>query len=363
MGIDSNDLLSIISRSPASQSPPLDFDEPPETEDQIPLERHGSLLLLAARAAGAILFASSAHPTPPLPVFPDLAQIFSNFLASGDSLEADVLRQPQALVDSLLALTVHATQSSIAAPSSDAEFKDFVVTLTICTARQSHGIVRQIPASIVNSNPSSTTQFKVIRQILENKSLWSVHDSAISWVKDEIIGTKPSESPEDIFHDPLWFWSIFPLLLRPVDLDTSPKNLVDSWARLTRIEGPSLHSALNLYFLLLSSDDLRNRLQLEKTVKYFRSTVLIPLRQLFRIFESDLAANGGDGLIEAAVGEEMCQAGIAQSVGLIGLTLDQIEEVINEHFGTDDADLKEYSSDEEALVAEIRKKTEGLSSN
>jgi hypothetical protein len=50
-------------------------------------------------------------------------------------------------------------------------------------------------------------------------------------------------------------------------------------------------------------------------------------------------------------------------VGLIGLTLDQIEEVINEHFGTDDADLKEYSGDEESLVAEIREKTEGLGLN
>jgi hypothetical protein len=104
-------------------------------------------------------------------------------------------------------------------------------------------------------------------------------------------------------------------------------------------------------------------LQLEKTVKYFRSRVLVPLRQLFRAFEGDLAAKGGDGLIEAAVGEEMCHVGIARSVGLIGLTLDQIEEVINEHFGTDDADLKEYSIDEKVLVAEISKKTEAFGSN
>lgn len=360
MGIDNNDLLSIISRPPAVQAPLLDFDVHPETADQIPLERHGSLLLLAARAAGAILFASSAHPTPPLPVFPNLARIFSNFLTSGDGLEADVMDQPRALVDSLLVLTVHATQSSVAQPSSIDEFNNLVIALTTCTAQQSHAIVRQIPARIVHSNPSAVARFTVIRQILENKILWYIRDSAISWLKDEVIGSKPSESPEDIFHDPLWFWAIFPFLLRPIDLDASPKSLVASWSRLTQDAGQYLHSALNLYFLLLASDDLRNRLQLEKTVKCFHSRVLVPLRRLFRAFEGDLTANGGDGLIEAAVGEEMCQAGIAQSVGLIGLTLDQIEEVINEHFGTDDADLQGFSEEEEAVVADIRKKTERL---
>ncbi|CEJ58215.1 hypothetical protein PMG11_06881 [Penicillium brasilianum] len=359
VGIDSNDLLSIISRSPEHQASQLDFDELPEIADQIPLERHGSLLLLAARAAGAVLFESSARSPPSVPVFPDLARIFPHFLGSSDNLEEVAFGQPHALLDSLLALTIHATQSPVAVPSDDAEFENFLFILTACTARQSHGIVRQIPAIILRSHPSPTARFKVIREILENKRLQSVRDTAISWLKDEIISTKPSESPEDVFHDPLWFSSIFSLLLRPVDADHCSKNLVESWSRLTQSEGPSLHSALNLYFLALSSNDLRDHLELEKTVKYFRTQVLVPLRQIFRAFESDLTAKGGDGLIEEAVGEEMCQFGIANSVGLIGLTLDQIEEVINEHFGTDDADLKEYSTDEEARVAEIRKQSEG----
>lgn len=54
----------------------------------------------------------------------------------------------------------------------------------------------------------------------------------------------------------------------------------------------------------------------------------------------------------------MCQVGIDRSVGLIGLILDQIEDVIAEAFGTDDADLKDFTETEEAKVAEIRKETE-----
>ncbi|KAI2789530.1 hypothetical protein POX_d05023 [Penicillium oxalicum] len=342
--------------------PPLDFDEPPEKVDDIHLERHGSLLLLAARGAGATLYKTSTNPMPALPVFPDLARIFSNFLGSSENLEEVAFGQPHALLDSLLALTVHSTQSQITTPSRDAEFAQFLMSLTACTARQSHGIVRQIPAAIFHSHPSSTTRFQIVRRILEDKRYLSIRDSAISWFKEELLDTKPSESQETVFHDPLWFWSIFPLLMQPVDVEdaTAASKLVVSWSRLTQTEGPSLHSALNLYFLLLSSDDLRNRLQLEKTVKYFRSQVLNPLRQVFRTFENDLSSKGGDGLIEGAVGTDMCQAGLTRSAGLIGLTLDQIEELINEHFGTDDADLQKYTADEEASVEEIRKKTAGL---
>jgi hypothetical protein len=42
---------------------------------------------------------------------------------------------------------------------------------------------------------------------------------------------------------------------------------------------------------------------------------------------------------------------------LIGLILDQIEDVIADAFGTDEADLKAYSEEDEARLAEIRKET------
>jgi hypothetical protein len=294
---------------------------------------------------------------PPLSVFPDIAAIFSNFLGESENVDEVAYGQPQALLDSLMALTVHAMQNPIVTPSSEKEFKDFVVTLTACTARQTHGIVRQIPTTIVHSHPSSTTRFKLVRTILEENSLLSIRDSAITWLREEITGHDGHESADTVFHDPLHFWVLFQLLFSPVKTATSA-NLLDSWMRLTQSQGPALHSALNLYYLLLSSPSLRDTLQLEKTVTFFRSQVLDRLRQLFRAFESDLAAKGGDGVIESAVGEEMCQIGNARSVGLIGLTLDQIEEAITDAYGHDDSDLKTFTQEEETRVSEIRKETE-----
>ncbi|KAI2706535.1 hypothetical protein DTO013E5_156 [Penicillium roqueforti] len=353
VGIDNEELLSIISGPPTDQTAPLDFDEPPINPNQIPLERHGSLLLLAARAAGATLF-TSGQPLRQVSVFPELSQIFNNFVGGHTNLDEVAFGQPHALLDSLLALTVYALQTPIEFPSSDTEFKDFVIILTACTSRQSHGIVRQIPAAIVQSHPSAETRFKLIYKILEDDHLASARDSAIAWLKDEIL--RSPQSADNIFQDPLFFWALLPALFKTVTAASSASDLVASWSRLTQIQGPPLHSALNLYYLLLSSPSLRDRLQLDKTSKFFRNHVLNPLRQVFQSFEDDLTAKGGEGVIEAAVGEEMCQIGNARSIGLIGLTLDQIEETSSDAFGSDEGDLGEFSEAEEAKVSEIRKK-------
>ncbi|CDM31214.1 hypothetical protein CBS147339_85 [Penicillium roqueforti] len=355
VGIDNEELLSIISGPPTDQTAPLDFDEPPINPNQIPLERHGSLLLLAARAAGATLF-TSGQPLRQVSVFPELSQIFNNFVGGHTNLDEVAFGQPHALLDSLLALTVYALQTPIEFPSSDTEFKDFVIILTACTSRQSHGIVRQIPAAIVQSHPSAETRFKLIYKILEDDHLASARDSAIAWLKDEIL--RSPQSADNIFQDPLYFWALLPALFKPVTAASSSSDLVASWSRLTQIQGPPLHSALNLYYLLLSSPSLRDRLQLDKTSKFFRNHVLNPLRQVFQSFEDDLTAKGGEGVIEAAVGEEMCQIGNARSIGLIGLTLDQIEETSSDAFGSDEGDLGEFSEAEEAKVSEIRKKVD-----
>ncbi|KAJ5913711.1 hypothetical protein N7504_002594 [Penicillium tannophilum] len=351
-GIESADLVSIISTSPDSQPQILDFDEPTTSANEISLERHGSLLLLAARTAGSTLF-RSGESVPRIPIFPDLALIYKNFLGDTESLDEVAYGQPQALIDSLLALTVFALQEPITTPSSHTEFKSFVITLTGCTSNKEYGIVRQIPATIVHSYPSTTARLKLIQTILEDDRLQSARDSAVSWLKDEIIG---ATSPDTIFQDPVYFWSLFPLLFKAARAAASSK-LIDGWISLTQTDGPALHSALNLYFLLLSSP-LRDQLHLEKTVLFFRSEVLAPLRDLFRTFEADLTSKGGDGIVESAVGLEMSQAGLSRSLGLIGLTLDQIEDAISEAYGTDDSDLISYSEAEEAKAAEIRQESD-----
>lgn len=350
-----NDIvLWVIIGLPASkQIPLLEFHNLPDDPEDIPLERHGCLLLLAARAAAATIFASG-HEIPMFPVFPDVAKIFSNFLGTVPNIDQVNYGQPPALLDALVTLAISAMQEPMGRPSGDGEFKRFVITLTGCTVRQNHGIVRQLPGTIVHNHPSREVRFNLIYETLKDTRLEFAWDSAISWLKQEILST---DSAATIFHDPCYFWALFPHLFHSVRIVVS-KDLLNSWMLLTESQGAAVHSALNLYYLILMHESLGGRLHLEKTIPFFRNDVMIPLRKLLRDIEADLPSNGGAGLIEISVGEEMCALGNARSVGIIGLTLDQIEEVVNDVYGTDDRDLEGYSAEEEARVLEIRRSIE-----
>ncbi|BAE61300.1 unnamed protein product [Aspergillus oryzae RIB40] len=358
-GLDDKQLLAVVSQ-PADKHPqPLDFDEPPRNVEEIPLERHGALLLLAARAAMAELF-SSGQVTP-IAVFPELAQIFDNFVGAHDKPDEIAFGQPQALLDSLLTLTVFSMQRSIGEPSTEIEFRRFILSLTACTTRQSYNSIRRIPGTILHSHPSHIVRFKTIRLVLEDDRFQLIRDSAIGWLKDEILDAnkKPSGSPEsDIFINPHYFSILFPLLFNSSELLLNvSSDIVASWIKFSQTLTPSIHAALSLYYILLSSSTLRAQLQLEKTYIYFRNRFLEPLKSLLHAFESDLTQNGGDGKIESAVGENMCQVGMARSVGLVSHAVEQVEDAVGDAFVGADDELQEPSMDDVARVDKIRKET------
>ncbi|KAL3478684.1 YAP-binding/ALF4/Glomulin [Aspergillus californicus] len=355
-GLSDAELLEVVTQSPELQPPPLDFEEHPKKAEDIPLERHASLLLLAARAASAELFSSGN--TPPISVYPDLARVFDNFVGESSTLDEVAFEQPQVLLDSLLALTVLSLQQPTNSPSNDSQFLIFIVSLTASTVRQTYTTVRRIPSTIIHSNPSQIARFKVIRKVLEEDSYRTIKDRAIDWLKNEILEAAKEPSGElNIFLNPHYLSVLFPLLYSSPTLEFDVSDLVTSWVHFTQTSSPSIHSALNLYYILISSSDLRAQLQLEKTYVYFRNRFLDPLKSVCSAFTSDLPENGGDGKIEASVGEDMVQIGMARSVTLILHAIDQVEDAVSEAFVHGDAELKEPSADDIARVDKVRKET------
>lgn len=356
----SDDQLLAIALQPAKNQPaPLDFDEPPQNVEDIPLERHGSLLLLAGRAAMAELFSSGQ--VPPIPVFPDLARIYSNFIWPVKSPDDVAFGQPQPLLDSLLTLTTLSLRNNaIGEPTDDKEFYDLLLAVTACTTRQTYSIIRQLPEVIVHSHPSQSTRFKVIRRVLEDEHLLAVKDRAVGWLKKEILAAsaQSSNNATNIFLNPHYFSVLFPLLFNSADLLLNVStDIAASWIQFSQTLAPSIHAALSLYYILLQSSTLRTQLQLEKTYPYFRSRFLEPLKTLCHAFETEMTQNGGDGRIEAAVGEEMSQIGMARSVGLISHVVERVEEALDNAFGGADLESSEPSADDIARVDAIRKET------
>ncbi|KAJ0419014.1 YAP-binding/ALF4/Glomulin [Aspergillus carlsbadensis] len=359
IGLTDADLLKVVLQSPETQPPPLDFEEHPKKVEDIPLERHGSLLLLAARGAVSQLFSSGKSSS--IQIYPDLARIFDNFVGKFCTLDEVAFEQPQVLLDSLLVLSILSLQQPIYPPADETEFIDFVVSLTACTVRQSYTTVRRIPATVIHNNPSQIARFKVIRKVLEDDYYRTLKDRAIDWLKNEILAAT-KDSTTNIFLNPHYFSVLFPVLytspVLTLDLTTGSGDLVTPWTRFTQTASPAIHSALTLYYILLSSPDLRNALQLEKTYIYFRTRFLEPLKAILAAFTADLSANGGDGKIEAAVGEDMVKIGMARSVELVSHIANQVEEVVSEVFVVGDAELQEPSADDIARVDALRRETE-----
>lgn len=344
LGIKDEDLVKIATLPAEDLPPPLDFDELPKTADEIPLQRHGALLLLAARSAANVLWPGAA--TARVPVYPDLAVIFSNFIGGGAAEE-----QPQALHDALLTITTMSLNGQVEKPTDEKQYADFVLSVTTCSSRQIYNSLRKIPSTIARSHPDEIARFKLIRRILEQEELVYARETAIGWLKDEILAAKESST---IFHDPHYFSILFPIIFNEAELESlvdPSSNAVVPFLRFTQTVAPYTHAALSLYYILLSSAQLRDKLKLGKTQHAFQTKFLPRLKSTHRAFEDDLPQNGGDGQIEAAIGEDMCHAGMARSVGLLSHVIEQVEEKLAELYAHDEAGEASGQAD----LAEIEK--------
>lgn len=292
--------------------------------------------------------------------FPDLARIFSNFVGSTDKPIEAVFEQPKIFLDSLLALAVFSMERSTGKAENEREFRDFVLSLTACTASQNYGSIRQLPVKVLHSHYSQLARFKLIRKGLEDDNLQTIKDSAVGWLKHEILDAagqrRGAASGDNIFLNPHYFSVILPSMFNSGELflDVS-SDIVAAWIKFSQTMAPALHAALSLLYILISSPNLREQLQLGKSYVYLRRMVLEPLKSLCHAFESDLTQNGGDGGIEAAV--DMWQIGMSRSVGLVSHILGQVEDAVGDAFTLADTEHPEPTADDLARVEAIRKET------
>lgn len=321
-------MLDVISRPSESQLPPLDFENIPSSPGDIPLERHGCLLLLAARYATTILF-ESGRPVVETSVFPDLANIFSNFLGQPRLPAGGTIGEPDVLVDSLLTLVVLSIERPVETPESDEQFENFVLSLVACSRTprlRRYNRIGRLAWTVFHSNPSSLPRYRLVRKVLEDQGdLAFAKETVVGWTKDEILSaTKPADdkSPtkeeKNVFIDPKYFASLFPLIYDathlPLEKESSPSSplspLTLLFLEFTQNLAPYHLAALNLYYLLTQSRDLRNRLEVADLDPHFGSHYKSQLIGQLFLFIEDKPSRGGDGIIEKELGEEAANNGM-----------------------------------------------------
>ena len=97
-----------------------DEDEPPNSAGDIPLSRLGSLMLFAARHASSILYGKPDTSAVPFEIFPDHQELLKNCLSAHGMGTGQLGSEPEALIDSVLALGIVCTErDAIGEPATD----------------------------------------------------------------------------------------------------------------------------------------------------------------------------------------------------------------------------------------------------
>lgn len=340
--LSSRELLQVILKRGDDHPQPLDFEELPASADQIPLERHGCLLLLTARYASSVLFDYAVQDELNIAIYPDLHTIVSNFLGQYGSPSDAASEEPPALLDSILAVALIALHNAPAAATSDeTHLKQLIVALTACARAPPFcriSRLEHIPGQVFHAIPDPTTRFNVLHSIFEDEEIHRFAlEPAIHWLKDELLSEESAsaftsskstaETETHQFANPTSFATLFSHVYAPLPLfyqnlplkPGSDASYLQIFLSFVQTYDRLYLSALNLYQLLLESSWLREKLQLDTNSSSsggddgnesfnarLRIVYLGPLKNLTRtLIEDEDAARavenemgGGPGFVE-----------------------------------------------------------------
>ncbi|MCJ1466952.1 hypothetical protein MMC07_005574 [Pseudocyphellaria aurata] len=304
--VDPRELLSVIAR------PKVDLSGGVERlsveADQVPLNTLGSLFILTAMiAASSILDVPTSSPT--LQIFPDYAAIVSNFI--GENSMSEIGTENEAVVDALLFLgfSTLSHKSRINSPEDAESFTPVLQRLSILSAECPLPSLRYhahvLTTSILHSHPLDTVRLAFIHDTLEHCPYENLKGSAVGWLKDDILAAESElkRSPsKSVFLLPSTIAKLAPALF------PNPRKLFGAGAEHEQLFAyfSFFLAALNLYYLLLSSESLYSALDIKTlTQQYdFRGIFLLPLREIGRDIDrgmgkqSDAGENEGKGIAE-----------------------------------------------------------------
>ncbi|KAL9118064.1 MAG: hypothetical protein Q9187_005393, partial [Circinaria calcarea] len=253
----------------------------------IHLSHTGSLYLFAAMQASCVLF--DAPSLLHLDIFPNHSRILESFI--GDANMNGIGAERGSLVDAVLLLGFVALQEpSLGELGENEDFNRYLQRLSVLSANTPSPSLRYhahiLTTAVLHAHPNAQARFDFIRDTLDQCPYESLKASAVGWFKDEVLSAfedtrggdpldKHAESPH--FGSAHALDAIAPSLFL-VDVPSSAERNALS------LQMPFFLSILNLYYLLCSSQPLRDRLCVATaTTRYdILGNFIGPLRELVK---------------------------------------------------------------------------------
>ena len=273
LGLNSQALFDVlIDTTPEAKGNEEAEDDPPQTPDDIPLSKTGSLLLFSARKAAETFYDRPLN-TPPVSIFPQHEIIVKNFL--GSRARASMGLEPEALVDAILFLGMQALNAdAIGEPASDEDFNEYLQNISLLSANSSSPALRYqahfLCTTVLRSHPHDLVRLSFIRDTLEHCPFENLKTSAVSWIKGETIEANPvpglgensetNDSPS-IFATPVALATLSPFLFPDLTEHLTAPSLSESYMQF--LADLSFYLAtLNFYYLLLRAKHLHHPLDI-----------------------------------------------------------------------------------------------------
>ncbi|KAF2251198.1 DUF1760-domain-containing protein [Trematosphaeria pertusa] len=345
LGMKTEELVqAIMDPEIEKQGIPGAEDEPPNSAEDIPLSKTGSLFLFAARSVKQELYSNvSVDDTPSICIFPDHATILANFV--GVMGQQTVGLEPEALLDTVLALGLIALEkNAVGEPKDDEDFARYLQTTSLVSANTPSPSLRYhahyLTSTILRSHPSDLVRLTFIRDTLEHCPYENLKASAVTWLKGETLEANPNiphsanpatddSNPPNIFATPVALSTVAPFLF---------PDLTHTYHSAVEISEPFMQfrqelgfylAALNFYFLLLTARPLHDVLDIKGLHEgsNMEEHYLTPLKEAASNFKTSLEEGGELRIAEAdGIGQaKMDIALLEEAIGMVERALSKLK--------------------------------------
>lgn len=313
-----------------------DEDDPPESADDIPLSRLGSLMLYAARQVSRVLYDTpSSAGDPPFATFPDHHELLKNCVSAPNQGNGTLGTEPEGLIDAMLALGLLTLEhNAIGEPSSDDQYTEYLQSIALlssnCPSPNLRGHAHYLASTILRSHPDDQVRLAFIRDTLEHCPFENLKVSAVGWIKGETIEANPPRHPHShsgheqpnvgnsIFAKSLALDTLAPFLFPSLHADLLTSPISEAWITF-RTNASFYLASLNFLYLLLCAKHLHEALQIQDlwTNNDVAGSFITPLREGGERFRKEM--QGGRQLSEERSDEVLAE------MNVLGDALERVE--------------------------------------
>lgn len=293
--ITATDMWESITSTPDSKRSILSLDDPPDEPNSVTLSPIGCLIVLGQELL-------TAEKNAPLqPIFPSHSILLQNNIgldSHGGPLTSGM--EPDPIVDAVLAHGLLAVEANlIGKAGNDDEFNEYLQKLSLISVNTLCGSLRYyaqyLTSIVLRSNKSDVSRLAFIRDTLQHCPYEDLKAVAVGWIKDETLNAPGngagSAQTNSVFGTPVALNTLSPYMFVDVDITLSASlGLLDRWAAFKSSHNFFL-AVLNFYYLLLSSDQFRDPLDIKSlhTNNDVGGSFLAPLSACSVLFQRELA--------------------------------------------------------------------------